>query len=297
LTVVKGLFILLFIPALALPANHYVTPSGNRSNTGADLTHAWSLSYAMDTAYSQGRIAAGDTVYVYGGTYMGRFYVNAVGTHSRPIVFRSYQSQRVQLNSGTRIPGTAAQHVLTFRANAQYCWVWGFEVTTNGVIRVSSSPGGSGQGFESDCDYDFGIAWSGNGTSYGCKIINCIVHACGDGVGAFTEARNAEIYGTLAYNSGWMASDGGAGHGTYCQNTNGTKLYSDCIFTNGFGWSMQFYGSCNGPVDSITVRNSVLFGSLKGNYLTGPSGTGCSSTGDSLLYSHVWSDPAANVGA
>ena len=78
----KHLFIaLLLYPFTLLANNWYVRPSSVGSKTGSDWNNAWSPS-SIDWS----RIAAGDTVWLAGGSYSGGLRVGGSGSPGNPIL-------------------------------------------------------------------------------------------------------------------------------------------------------------------------------------------------------------------
>ncbi len=88
----------------ALARGLFVSPSGNNASSGA-IGQPWKT-----FAYAIGRLAAGDTLYLRGGTYLERTTVSVSGTASAPIVIRSYPGETATLDSGVpefRTPGNS----------------------------------------------------------------------------------------------------------------------------------------------------------------------------------------------
>ena len=116
----------------------------------------------------------GDTLWLRAGTYRGNFTSRLSGTAAAPIIVRSYAGQRATISGTLSVDGA-------------YTWYWGFEV---------ANPSSSTQNI-------MGIDSHGPGT----KFINLVVHDhSGNGIGVWSEAPNAEVYGSLVYNNGFCGS-------------------------------------------------------------------------------------------
>ena len=110
------------------------------------------------------------------------------------------------------------------------------------------------------------------------KCINLVVHDAGVGIGCWTPAIDAEIYGCLIYNNGWQGPgrDRGHGHAIYTQNAQGTKRIRDNILFNQFGRGVEIYTE-RGSIQGFDVEGNAAFnnGSLTRatnhypNYFTG----------------------------
>jgi hypothetical protein len=75
----------------------YVHPDGARTNDGSP-SFPWDLSYALEEG-AGGLIAAGDTIYLLGGTYSGHFTAALSGNSiSERITFRNFPGDRAILD-------------------------------------------------------------------------------------------------------------------------------------------------------------------------------------------------------
>ena len=198
---------------------HYVAPKGTPAGNGS-VQRPWDLQFALSGA--RGRVHAGDTVWLRGGTYHGEFRTSLDGATGRWIVFRQYPGERATIDG-------------TLRADGSYLAFWGFEV-------MQSVPD------------TYGIQAN---TAHG-KFINLIVHDAGtQGVSFWTPAVDAELYGCIIYNNG---THDNFDHGTYVHNEDGTKLITDNVFFNNLARGIQIYASPKNPVlRNITVEGNVSF--------------------------------------
>jgi len=206
-------------PATPARPGFYVAPAGNPAGNGS-AQRPWDLQYALSGA--QGRVHAGDTVWLRAGTYHGAFRTELDGAAGRWIVFRQYPGERATIDG-------------TLRADGSYLAFWGFEI-------MQSAPD------------TYGIQAN---TAHG-KFINLIVHDAGtQGVSFWTPAVDAELYGCIVYNNG---THDNFDHGTYVHNEDGTKLITDNVFFNNLARGIQIYASPKNPVlRNITVEGNVSF--------------------------------------
>ncbi len=208
----------------APPATHsgfYVAPTGSSSGDGSS-SRPWDLASVL----SGGKpVQAGDTVWLRGGTYSGNFHSLLTGGTSAPIIVRQYPGERATISGTLAVDGSDT-------------WYWGFEVantntSTQDVIGVDSH---------------------GPRT----RFINLVIHDhSGDGMGVWSEAPDAEVYGTIVYNNGFRGSSSGSyGHGIYSQNATGAKRLADNIIFQSFGYGYHIY------TEGSFLRNFTLDGNV-----------------------------------
>jgi len=218
----------------------YASPSGSSAGDGS-VTKPWDLTTAF--AGGSGRIQAGDTVWMRGGTYRGDFRTALAGTQGRPIVFRQYPGERATIDG-------------TLRADGADIVFWGFEV-------MRSAPSGMLPGLES------------RGARQ--KFINMIVHdAAQQGITFWDEAVDAEVYGNIVYNNG---THGNQDHGIYVHNMTGTKLVMDNVFFDNKSYGVHVYAQHedapqrnvhlignvsfnNGSISDFRAKSNILVGGL-----------------------------------
>lgn len=212
------------------PGRHYyASPDGAPSGDGS-REKPWDLK----TALSAGRVRPGDTIWLLGGSYgNGRIIESRVaGAPQRPVVIRQVPGERATVNGGLAVYGA---HV----------WYWGFEITNTNPDR----------GPERDASACIDT-YEG---SAGVKLINLVLHDCNQGVGFWSGAEDAEIYGSLIYYNGYQGPTRGHGHGIYTQNRAGTKHIADNIIFSQFGIGIQAYGTTNAYVEGYNVEGNILF--------------------------------------
>ncbi|HLZ45758.1 MAG TPA: right-handed parallel beta-helix repeat-containing protein [Gemmatimonadales bacterium] len=201
---------------------YYVSPSGSSAGNG-NVDQPWDLTTAMNGG--NGKIQAGDTVWLRAGTYSGNFRTELSGAQGKPIVFRGYPNERATIDG-------------TLRADGADIWFWGFEV-------MRSVPNDRLPGLES------------RGARQ--KYINMIVHdAAQQGITFWDEAVDAELYGNIVYNNGTHEN---LDHGTYVHNMSGTKLIMDNVFFDNLAYGIHVYA---GPTDG-TQRNVHVIGNVAFN--------------------------------
>jgi hypothetical protein len=256
-------------------ADFYASPSGTTSTgvgTGT-IANPW----ALKTALAQpAAVRPGDTIWLRGGTYTGQFTSYLTGTSSQPIVVRPYAGERATLDGNTH-PTTPGNGINLLTVNGGYTWFWGIELTNSCTIRYNPTPGSNpvdarGEGF-------FILA-------PGIKVINCVIHDTGEGIGAFSGSDNAELYGNIIYYNGWDAPDRGHGHGIYAQNLAGTgsKLIKHNIMFEPFGNNLDVYGSSASAFVNSTVQENVWF---RGDSLLGGN-SGFDLGGSKLTGNYGW---------
>jgi hypothetical protein len=121
----------------------------------------------------------------------------------------------------------------------RYTWYWGFEVTTS-----ETAPGNV-----------MGVNLGGPGV----KAINMVVHDNGgNGFGVWSQAPDAEVYGSVVYNNGRQRETDGYAHGIYTQNDQGSKLFQDNIVFHQFGFGIHAYTE-SGSIVHMRFDGNVSF--------------------------------------
>jgi Right handed beta helix region len=244
----------------------YAAPSGTPSGTGSQ-SQPWDLATALSGG--NGRVQAGDTVWLLGGHYAGDFKATLTGTASAPIIVRQYPAQRATVDG-------------RFEVDGGYTWYWGFEIMYSDPQRLSSQTGP----WPTDLPREFRQV---DVEAPGTRLINLAIHDVGE-IGVWADASDAVVYGCVIYNNGWFAPDRGHGHGIYTQNQAGTKTIEDNVIFNQFGKGIQAYGS-DAYVDNYVFQGNVSFnnGSLAGgrdqNYLVG----GTTNGSHNIVFTHNYS--------
>ena len=195
-------------PQPSARAGYYASPSGSSWADGSK-EHPWDLTTALNGG--NGKVQAGDTVWMLGGTYTGDFRTALSGAPGRLVVIR-------------QLPGARATIDGTLRADGTDIAFWGFEV-------MRSAPSGRLPAVES------------RGARQ--KFINLVIHdAAQQGITFWDEAVDAELYGNIVYNNGTHEN---LDHGTYVHNMSGTKLIQDNVFFNNLAYGIHVYVSPGQP--------------------------------------------------
>ncbi len=141
-------------------------------------------------------------------------------------------------------------NTVTLAIYGAYTWFMGLEIMNSSGVRTNSVTGS----LPPD-RLGFAVDTYGPGT----RIINCVVHDAGQGIGLWTPATNSEVYGNLIYYNGWDAPDRGHGHGVYTQNqAPSTKRIADNILFEQFALGVQAYTE-GGNIDDITLEGNAAF--------------------------------------
>jgi hypothetical protein len=229
-------------PAVAAAIAHrsfYVSPSGTAGGTGS-ATAPWDLRTALRGTSA---VQPGDTIWLRSGTYTGNFASALRGTATAPIIVRGLPGQRATIQGTLSVSGA-------------YAWFWGFEVantstSTQDVMGVNSHAPGS-------------------------RFINLVVHDhSGNGMGIWSEAPDAEVYGSIVYNNGFRGSSAGrVAHGIYAQNSTGTKRLADNVVYQTFGYGFHLYTEAS-ALKNFTLDGNVAFnnGLVEGNDVMVGGGT------------------------
>lgn len=218
----------------------YVAPNGTARGTGAKDS-PWDLATAL--AHPKA-VRPGDTIWLLGGTYTGSFTSTLEGAAGAPIVVRQAPGERAVID------GRPLKGETIFTIRGAWTWYWGFELTSSVAARNTTAPGSSAPN-----GMGFGFDIFGPNT----KVINTLVHDTAQGFGFWVPATDAELYGNIIYNNGWIAPDRGHGHGIYAQNNAGTKLITDNMIFNQLGTGFHIYGTDRTQLNNFRLRGNVHF--------------------------------------
>lgn len=242
--------------------SYHVTPIGRSEGSGR-------MGDPLDLASALGSgspAAGGDTIWVHEGVYEGQFVVSKGGTASEPLVVRAVPGARARIRRAGE--GLAA----TLRVEAGHVWLWGLEVDGAAVPCATA------------------VNLGAEGGSYpGIRLINLYVHDSGvNGVGAWSQAPDAEVYGSVLFNNGHDACspDGrlGYGHGIYVQNTTGSKRIEDNLILDTFGYGLHAYTQ-GGELRDIAVIGNVFARNRHGFAVhMGGNGLVAPEIGENMIY-------------
>lgn len=151
------------------------------------------------------------------------------GTAAAPIQLRQNPGERAIIDGGMRVEGA-------------YTWYIDFEVTNSNPDRTLPRPTGM------------------NVYGHHVKLINLIIHDCGDGIGFWQPAEDSEVYGAILYRNGWEGPSDfrGNGHGIYIQNRNGQKRIIDLVSFDNYATGMKAYTE-QGFIIGIRFEGNISF--------------------------------------
>ena len=234
----------------------YADPAGGSTNSGA-IGSPWDLQTALDGGYPAATVQPGDTVWMRGGTYAGKFTTSVSGVVGSgiddpggKIHFRSYSGEWAVLDSGASPSGSNG--ILSISSN--YCWFRDFEIRGSQTSRTTTTPGS----FPPDILMG-GCIETNTGWGIGCKVIQIYGHDGSGGVSLWADSANSEAYGCIFYNIGWKGPDRGHGHCNYSQNTSGTKRFTANMFWGSADVNVQLYGSSAADINNVTLYANVMF--------------------------------------
>jgi hypothetical protein len=212
------------------PQQYYVSPNGTPQSAGT-LADPLDLATALAPG---GPAGPGDTVWLRGGTYAGAFVSTLTGTPAAPIQVLAFPGER------PTIDGRTDSAVATLTVNGGDTLYRDFEVT-------NTSP---------DRDRERGIGVNVFGPRV--RIVNLMVHDTGNGIGLWSPAIEAELYGNIIYNVGWHEQQEGKGHSIYVQNETGVKRIVDNVLFNGYSFGIHAY-TVQGRIDNLHIEGNVSF--------------------------------------
>lgn len=215
-------------------AEWHVSPTGKPDGDGS-AARPWDLVIALAQPTA---VKPGDTILLAAGTYSGTsrdtFTSKLTGEPNKPIIVRPAEGAHAVIQPSLNL------------AAGGYVWFRDLEVMNPDTKEYARTEHGRAP-----------AVWI-RGT-HDVKLINLLIHEGGQGIGAWTEAKDVEIYGCLIFNNGWAGSN--QGHGIYTQNRQGTKRIADCIIFNTLteGYGLHAYGSDNAFVDNFVIEGNILF--------------------------------------
>ena len=219
----------------------FVSPGGKSSGQGT-IDSPFDLKTAVTGTKNGKEIAAGDVVWLRGGTYRGSFDVRIGGKNGIPLHFRQFPGERAFIDKAQlgRKKGT-----LNIRHPNN--WFWDFEVINSSTDRRRLD----GEGEMNPVRGSGVNIWSPN-----VKLINLSIHDNGHGVGIWTEEGSVEIYGCLIFNNGNNKKE----HGIYAHNKKGVHRITNNIVFNNAGYGLHVYAnSIKRSIQGFDIRNNTLF--------------------------------------
>lgn len=225
----------------------YVAPDGSPRGNGSRRS-PWDIVTALAQPR---RVQAGDTIRLLGGRYVPQetLVSSLQGAPGRPIVVRQVAGERATIDCvaiTAKQPGSDCLRIV-----GAHTWYWGFEIMNSSTVRWTNVTGSTGD------PRGIGLhSQAGPGT----KIINLVIHDVGTTLFE-SQPTGIELYGMIAYNTGWDAPDRSHGPGFYIRNrsTSPTKLIRDNVVFQHFRQALQGYGSFNNVFSNFLVEGNVLF--------------------------------------
>jgi len=255
--------------------DYFVSPEGAAGGDGS-RTRPLDLATALS---DKGPVRPGDTVWLLGGTYRGKFTSRLKGTAEEPITIRQAPNCRATIDCRTdRGDGL-------FTIDGEHTWFWGFEVTCSDPKRATQIAGSHPPDIRRGQIHCIGSH---------IRFINLVVHDLACGFGIWSGGTGGQVYGCLIYNNGWQGPDRGHGHAIYAQNKTGAKRLIDNIMFNQFGYGIHAYGSSRAFLKNFHVEGNVCFNS--GSLSAGKSapniliGGGCPAEGVTVASNFTWHD-------
>lgn len=238
--------------SISSAAEWFVAPDGVATNRGTKES-PWDLVSAVSGRQT---VNAGDTVFLRGGKYKGKFEFKLAGKPGAPVHVRPVAGERATIiDSSTSVV-----------APADHLWIRDLEITGSTPVdkRISKERGSHPKDL---ADSDGLNIHAGSN----CKFINLVIHDnVRGGVGWWVGSTDSELYGCIIYDNGWVGPDRGHGHCIYVQNKRGgTKAIDNCILTvpHDGSYTMHAYGSSRAFVDDFVIRNNIAF--ARGPFLVG----------------------------
>ncbi len=232
------------------PKDH-LTNKGSENGDGS-LQKPWDLETALKQKPEV--VNGGDTIWLHGGVYSGRFNSLLQSTvKGKNIIVSSYDGEWAILNGN--VPGPAVATLSIREKNVTY---QNFEISPiNLIIRDESV-----EGFR-----QFGGISHNAGSN--CKFINLIIHGNnGLGFGSWNKTGGTIISNCIVYDNGYKGNEySGLGEGFYVQNDSDseTRILKDNIIFNNYYKGIEVWSANKNAnreyVKNIKLENNVIFNS------------------------------------
>ena len=221
--------------------------------------------YSLTTAFTDGAVLPGETLWLRGGTYYWEtrspgekgYVVSLRGTSGAPITIRPYPGERAIIDGGLKGKSNEAPY-------PEYLRIRDLEVlvseNVNDPTRLSEYEG-------SEPPADLVRPWGGMEFARGhdIKLINNIIHDNMQGIGFWQQVSgDSELYGNIIYNNGWDAPDRKHGHAIYTQNGvthTDWKYIRNNISTNPWVNHIHAFGTA-APIDRFYIANNMCAAGL-----------------------------------
>jgi hypothetical protein len=232
------------------PKDHE-TKRGSVNGNGS-LNNPWDLQTAL--SQKSEAVNGGDTIWLHGGIYTGRFNSKLQSTISgKHIVVSSYPGEWAILNGNV-----AGSKVATLSIKGENVTYSDFEISPVNLTTRNMSESGFRQ---------FGGVSHDSGKN--CKFLNIIIHSNnGLGFGSWNKTGGTIISNCIVYDNGYLGKNNeGLGEGFYVQNDSDleTRIIKDNIIFNNYYKGIEVW-SANKRADreyvkNITLDNNVIFNS------------------------------------
>lgn len=215
----------------------FVSPQGSLQTGNGTINAPYRFDYIVANAQN---ILPGDTIVLTQGVYRGNFIFEFNGAPDAPIVIMA-------------LPGETATIEAIENSDTPAIIFRGSHTIIQSITIRSVNPSRNSVTGEVHGASGVDIFGSNN------KLINCIIHDnTGGGVGFWSSAEDAKIYGSIIFNNGFQGPNRGHGHGIYAQNLTGTKTISNNIIFNTFGQGIQIYSEA-GSIEGFLIEGNILF--------------------------------------
>jgi serine/threonine-protein kinase len=221
----------------------FVAANGKPSNPGTrtapvDLSTVLLAKRSLKPG-DKNSLRPGDIVWLLPGTYRAppdannTFLAALQGAPDRPITLRALPGKRVTLASRLDVRGG---HLV----------FWDLEITDPDYTTRTEAGVGANPVLVN---------------AYGPKVkfINLHVHDGPMAFGLWTAATDAEVYGCILHDCGYLGSDRVAGGGMHMQNAQGTKRIVDNILFHSMAWNIYAYTQ-KGHIDGLHFEGNFSFG-------------------------------------
>lgn len=257
----------LFILLLALPlcaTEWYVSPTGSSTNMGTKAS-PWTLVCASNNSCSNGTIAAGDTVWLRGGTYTRAqppgmptttcvWDITLDGASGNEIWIRAYPGEWPRFDTvGHVYPGVSFTGLCY--NGASHLRIVGIEGMSSEISRVGGA------------QTDRNTFTTFGGAVANVWLINSMLHDNAMSVAFFGNCIDCRLYGIGSWYDGNTNTTGtptyGAGPNLYVQNGSSPNIrrVSQLVAFGSYVTGMQIYGTSDAVLDDVLVEDSVIFNS------------------------------------
>jgi hypothetical protein len=220
-------------PKSTTGSNFYVAVDGKRGGEGS-FDDPWDLQTALD---HPNVVQPGDTIWLGGGIYQGKYQSHLKGAEGNPIILRQHPSERATISGEGLMLDIQDSYWVDF---------WGFEITA----------------FENKRDpverplWGFGVRTHQGYHSHHIRFINMVIHDVPtQGFGWWITNTDSEIYGCLIYYNGVNQLD----HGIYVKNDEGIKKIRDNFIFDNASHGIHAYSSSEDTLNNILIIGNTLF--------------------------------------